>query len=865
MKTKKILSMLISAVMAVSATISTISVTVSAVDPSETFDDLNQSSITDAMQPGWNLGNQLEASNNGVPNETTWGNPVIRKELIHAVKLAGFKSIRIPISYLNKIGSAPNYTIDADWLARIKKVVDYCVDEGLYAIINMHGDGYTTVTDGWLMSTPESSGRTGVTPVPYTAEQQVEVNKKFGLVWQQIANTFKDYDEHLIFESMNEVFDGSYGDPNPTKYKQINDYNQIFVDTVRQTGGNNDKRWLLIPGWNTNINYTVDDKYGFTLPTDTNRNSSIPDDEQRIMVSVHYYDPWYFCGDRTDKDAPNITQWGKDADPNKKETSYDCDENFMEGQLKKVNEKFVSKGYPVVIGEYGCINKSAADPQNTKFRAYYDKTLCEFSKEYGCIPVYWDNGAIGNSFGLINRTTTKVVQQEIVDAIVDVFLTAKDKLNLAIIGTDDLEEKLYLPDSWQSFLTVLNSAKDVYNKAEASDSECLEAINNIKAAIAELKPDPSVLVETKLISEPQVSSSKNTQNDNLIHSISNELVDYSKLYYIQLTFTVNGDVTDDTFAFLLKPFSSSTWDGWDPDIIYFKDCTEENGVYTATINAQAVLATYSGKADKANGIDIHYGTDNPDITLTGLSALSAQGDRHVHSYTVVNKKENTCIERGFCELECKCDEEEGKKCTIYLDFGKHQYASATTTPATCTKNGIRTTTCSVCKDSYTTELPAKGHRYIDGKCKECGEKDPNYVPPTNPNNPHVTTPTSPKVPTTAPTTANAKKAAKAKVKNAKIKSLSVKSSAKKISVSWKKVNKVNGYQVQVAKKKNFKGKNIVLKKFTTKTKLTVKGSKIKKGKTYYVRVRTYATYKNSKNKPTKVYGKFGKTLRIKVK
>ena len=856
MKTKKILSMLISAVMAVSATISTISVTVSAVETKDaSFEDLNKLAITEAMQPGWNLGNQLEASNNGVPNETTWGNPVIRKELIHAVKLAGFKSIRIPISYLNKIGSAPNYTIDADWLARIKKVVDYCVDEGLYAIINMHGDGYNTVDGGWLLCNASD-------------EKQPEIKAKYAACWEQIATLFKDYDEHLIFESMNEEFDGLYsysnGEeyPNRTYYANINAYNQIFVDTVRKTGENNAKRWLLIPGWNTNINYTVDDKYGFTLPTDTNRDASIPKNEQRIMVSVHYYDPWNFCGDGT---SSKYSQWGKDADPNKKETSYDCDENFMEGQIKKVNEKFVSKGYPVVIGEYGCINKSAADPQNTKFRAYYDKTLCEFSKEYGCIPVYWDNGAIGDSFGLINRTTTKVVQQEIVDAIVDVFLTAKDKLNLAIIGTDDLEEKLYLPDSWQSFLAVLNSAKDVYNKAEASDSECLEAINNIKAAIAELKPDPSVLVETKLISEPQVSSSKNTQNDNLIHSISNELVDYSKLYYIQLTFTVNGDVTDDTFAFLLKPFSSSTWDGWDPDIIYFKDCTEENGVYTAKINAQAVLATYSGKADKANGIDIHYGTDNPEITLTGLSALSAQGDRHVHSYTVVNKKENTCIERGFCELECKCDEEEGKKCTIYLDFGKHQYASATTTPATCTKNGIRTTTCSVCKDSYTTELPAKGHRYIDGKCKECGEKDPNYVPPTNPNNPHVTTPTSPKVPTTAPTTANAKKAAKAKVKNAKIKSLSVKSSAKKISVTWKKVNKVNGYQVQVAKKKNFKGKNIVLKKFTTKTKLTVKGSKIKKGKTYYVRVRTYATYKNSKNKPTKVYGKFGKTLRIKVK
>ncbi len=135
------------------------------------------------------------------------------------------------------------------------------------------------------------------------------------------------------------------------------------------------------------------------------------------------------------------------------------------------------------------------------------------------------------------------------------------------------------------------------------------------------------------------------------------------------------------------------------------------------------------------------------------------------------------------------------------------------------------------------------------------------------NDPNAKKPTA--KPTTTPTTNKvdaAKKAAEAKVKNAKIKNLTVKSKAKKkISVSWKKVSKVNGYQVQVAKKKDFKGKNIILKKFTKKAKLTVKSSKIKSKKAYFVRVRAYATYKNAKNKATKVYGKFSAKKKVKVK
>ena len=221
---------------------------------------LNATQLVANMGAGWNLGNALEASANGIPSETAWGNPVVTQALIDRVKAAGFKTIRIPVSYLGNIGSAPSYTVNSAWLNRIKEVVDYAYGRGLYVVINMHGDGYKTVTGSWLIC---------------DSSNQTTIRDKYQKVWQQIATRFQSYSEHLILESMNEEFDGQYGNPTQPCYSNINAYNQIFVDTVRRTGGNNTSRWLLIPGWNTNIDYTAGN-YGFTLPTDQYRSSSVP-------------------------------------------------------------------------------------------------------------------------------------------------------------------------------------------------------------------------------------------------------------------------------------------------------------------------------------------------------------------------------------------------------------------------------------------------------------------------------------------------------------------------------------------------------------------------------------------------------------
>ncbi len=357
------------------------------------WDELDQTAITKAMGMGWNLGNQLEASSNKIPSETVWGNPVITEDLIKAVKDAGFSSVRIPVSYLSKIGEGPDYKIDEAWLDRIQEVVDYVVNNDMYAIINIHGDGYYSVDGSWLRCVDEN---------------QDEIKAEFDAVWTQIADRFKDYDEHLIFESMNEVHDGSYGNPDPVGYENINAYNQVFVDAVRETGSNNTKRWLLIPGWNTNIQHTTSGS--FVIPQDTKCES----DSNRLMISVHYYDPYNFTIDENMSTAK--TQWGKYA-----VEDFDSwgQEDFVDSQMKLMYDNFVAKGYPVIIGELGVQEKTLIYDKHNEFRRYWVEYVVKSAKANGCIPVYWDNGWNGDKgFGLFDRVKCTVTQPELIEAMI---------------------------------------------------------------------------------------------------------------------------------------------------------------------------------------------------------------------------------------------------------------------------------------------------------------------------------------------------------------------------------------------------------------------------------------------------------------
>jgi endoglucanase len=363
----------------------------------DTAAQLSAAQIVADMGAGWNLGNQLEANVNGVPSETAWGLPAVTQALVDRVKAAGFKTIRIPVSYLNHIGAGPDYPVNASWLNRIQQVVDYAYHRGMYVLVNMHGDGYKTINGAWLIC--DSSAQT-------------TIKAKYQKVWQQIAQRFQNYDQRLILESMNEEFDGQYGRPTEPCYSNINSYNQIFVDTVRRAGGNNGSRWLLVPGWNTNIDYTAGN-YGFRIPTDQYRSPTVPSTEKRIMISVHYYSPWDFAGEENG----NITQWGRGAtNPSRRSTWGQ--EDYLDSQLKLTYNAFVTKGYPVVVGEYGAIDKSSFDSASNRYRADFARAIVSTAKKYGAATVYWDNGVNGRyGFGLFDRRSYAVTQQGIVDAI----------------------------------------------------------------------------------------------------------------------------------------------------------------------------------------------------------------------------------------------------------------------------------------------------------------------------------------------------------------------------------------------------------------------------------------------------------------
>ena len=338
--------------------------------------DLTSVEMSKQMSPGWNLGNTLEA----LPDETSWGNPRATQDLMNAVKAAGFKSVRVPVSWDAHADS--NDIISRRWMARVTEVVNYARNAGLYVVLNEHFDG------GWLQP---------------TADKQAEVNARLAKLWTQIAENFKDYDDYLLFAGTNEVgIAGVYGAPSKENAAVQNSFNQTFVNAVRATGGNNAKRVLVVQGYNTNIDYTVANA---VVPADTVQN--------RLMMEVHYYDPYNF----TINDKSHIWQWGAIAtDPKATETW--ANEAYADGQFDKMKTHFIDKGVAVILGEYSAIMRSEYTGQERQ-RVYWDIYITKSAYKHGLVPFYWDNGNTGNhAAGLFDRKTGAQAYPYIVDAIV---------------------------------------------------------------------------------------------------------------------------------------------------------------------------------------------------------------------------------------------------------------------------------------------------------------------------------------------------------------------------------------------------------------------------------------------------------------
>jgi len=317
--------------------------------------------LASQMYPAWNLGNTMEATGSGLGAETSWQKTKTSQALIDYVKSLGFRSVRIPCSWYIHCPNrtSGDYTIDASWMARVKEIVTYCVNAGLFVELNDHWDS------GWLEELGFTSSTSAYTSV---VDDEDYINGKIEILknlWTQIATEMKDFDHHLIFAGLNEpfqnynLFNGRAESLTPILLK----YNQAFVDAVRATGGNNANRVLAVQGPATNIDNTVN---YFKMPTDAVQN--------KLMVEVHYYDPYNFC---LNEGTGYASVWNS--------------ENTLKNTFEKMRKKFSDNDIPVIIGEYAA-NWRAVNNQekhDASIKAFY-KAVSKWGPANGMIPFAWD-------------------------------------------------------------------------------------------------------------------------------------------------------------------------------------------------------------------------------------------------------------------------------------------------------------------------------------------------------------------------------------------------------------------------------------------------------------------------------------------
>ena len=366
----------------------------------DTLKNADTEAILEDMGLGWNLGNSLDATGgSGLNTETSWSNPKTTQALIDKVKSLGFNTVRVPVSW-GKHVSGDNYTIDSAWLARVKEVVDYCYKNDMYVILNIHHDTKSSASASGAGYYPRSSA--------YSSSEKFVTS-----VWSQAAEYFKDYDYHLIFETLNEprLIGSSYEWwfnkwSIPSEVKDaigcINKLNQKAVDTIRATGSNNRSRLIMCPGYDASIDgATVS---GFKLPTDISGNKN------RIAVSVHAYSPYNF--------AMNVGSGSTS-------TYTSSIKNELQDLFSTLKSTFRDRGIPVVIGEFG-----STDKNNTAERVKWATDYTALAKKNNIPCVLWDNNAFarynGSSIvlnseyhGYINRKNNTVTSpaKDVIEAL----------------------------------------------------------------------------------------------------------------------------------------------------------------------------------------------------------------------------------------------------------------------------------------------------------------------------------------------------------------------------------------------------------------------------------------------------------------
>ena len=338
--------------------------------------------IASKMKLGFNIGNTLEAT--GGKTETYWGNPKITKEFVKFVKDSGFTAIRLPVSW-DQYSNQTTAEIESDWLNRVKEVVQYCIDNDIHVIVNIHWDG------GWLEN--------NVTPA-----KQIVNNAKQKAFWEQIATHLRDFDERVIFAGANEP-----NVENATQMAVLMSYHQTFIDTVRATGGKNAYRTLIVQGPSTDVEKT--NKLMTQMPTDSASN--------RMMAEIHYYTPWNFAGMTKDEPWGNqFYYWGKGFHSTT-DTAHNPtwgEEDTVDSLFALMKTQFVDKGIPVIIGEFGTGVRTNLTGDALKLhldsRAYYFKYITKQALANGMQPFFWDTG------GMLDRKNNVVLDQQAFDALI---------------------------------------------------------------------------------------------------------------------------------------------------------------------------------------------------------------------------------------------------------------------------------------------------------------------------------------------------------------------------------------------------------------------------------------------------------------
>ncbi|MCD8094970.1 MAG: glycoside hydrolase family 5 protein [Ruminococcus sp.] len=332
--------------------------------------DISSWELVQEMTIGWNLGNTMDATgSNGLDNETTWQSVKTSKEMVDLLVETGFNVFRVPVSWGDHMDE--DYNVDEEWMARVKEIVDYGIDNGMFVILNTHHEE-------WYFPTEENK------------EQDIE---QLTALWSQIAEEFKGYDEHLIFEGLNEprcretAIEWTGGDEESRAI--VAEYEQAFYETVRNSGGNNAKRHLMLTGYAASSTRTCLEEVW------------LPEDDDKVIVSVHAYLPYSLALDTTGTD-----EWDEN-------NTSEIDNLFI-----NLEDLFLQYEIPVIIGEFGTVNKDNLEDRIACAEYYVSK-----GTEYGVPMIWWDNNSrvgSGENFALMDRSLPQEWYfPELVEALIE--------------------------------------------------------------------------------------------------------------------------------------------------------------------------------------------------------------------------------------------------------------------------------------------------------------------------------------------------------------------------------------------------------------------------------------------------------------